>query len=195
MVGSWLCFEALLRPGELLALKREDITLPADEGEGEDSPGMVIVVRHPKTRRVYRTQFILVKQLPIIAWTRWWLQGFAAGRRIFPFERHQWAARFKQGFEALDLGEVGFTPASLRAGGATHMFRQHKNLPALQYMGRWTKASTLRHYLHMAFSMYTSMKFSAVATERVALAHKHVKRLRVPPPFPLLELLQRCRSE
>ena len=113
MIGSWVSFVALLRPGELLALKKEDITLPVPGTDGEDSPGMVIIVRKPKTRRVYRTQFVLVKQSAVIEWVRWWLQGFAAGKRIFPFERHHSAARFKMAFEALGLDQVGFTPACL----------------------------------------------------------------------------------
>ena len=48
----------------------------------------------------------------------------------------------------------------MRAGGATHVFREKENLAALQYLGRWSKASTLRHYLHDAFSMYTAMHFT-----------------------------------
>ena len=97
MVGSFLSFEALLRPGEL-ALRKEDVTLPAGESLESDSPGMVIVIRHPKTRRIYKTQFILVKKPSIISWMRWWIAGHSAGRKLFPIERHRWAARFKMVF-------------------------------------------------------------------------------------------------
>ena len=195
MMGSWLSFVALLRPGELLALKREDITLPMRGSEGEDSPGMVVVIRKPKTRRVYRTQFVLVKQGPLIEWMRWWVQGFRRHRKLFPLERHQWAELFRKVLEALHLHEIGFTPSSMRAGGATHIFREQENLPSLQYMGRWAKASTLRHYLHMAFSTYTSMQFPDEAVQRLALTHRHVSRLAAPPSLSLLELLRPCRDE
>ena len=103
------------------------------------------------------------------------------GKRLFPRERHQWASVFRSGFEALDLHHVGFTPASMRAGGATHLFREKENLAALQYLGRWSKASTLRHYLHDAFSMYTAMHFTERAVELQHLVHQHTRRLRAPP--------------
>ena len=61
MVGSWLSFAALLRPGEVYNLRFEDVTLPVEGAEGLDSPGMVIVIRRPKTRRVFKTQFVLVE--------------------------------------------------------------------------------------------------------------------------------------
>lgn len=190
MMGSWLSFVALLRPGEIYNLRFEDVTLPVEGAEGVDSPGMVIVIRRPKTRRVYKTQFVLVKDDAVMRWMRWWRDGHRPGKKLFPWERHQWASIFKAGMEALQLGEVGFTPASMRAGGATHVFREKENLAALQYLGRWSKASTLRHYLHDAFSMYTAMTFtdSALAVQR--LVHQHVKRLRAPPSAQLLDLLQ-----
>ncbi|OLQ14595.1 hypothetical protein AK812_SmicGene1219 [Symbiodinium microadriaticum] len=179
MVGSWLSFAALLRPGEVYNLRFEDVTLPVEGAEGSDSPGMVIVIRRPKTRRVYKTQFVLVKDDAMMKWMRWWRDAHHKGKRLFPWERHQWANVFKAGMEALQLDGVGFSPASMRAGGATHVFREKENLAALQYLGRWSKASTLRHYLHDAFSMYTTMHFTdravelqsfVVMTERVVLA-------------------------
>ena len=160
MIGSWLSFTALLRPGEVYKLRYEDVTLPMEATAGVDSPGMVIVIRRPKTRRVYRTQFVLVKDEVVIRWMRWWREGHRRGKRLFPRQRHQWASVFRSGFESSDLHHVGFTPASMRADGATHVFREKENLAALQYLGRWSKASTLRHYLHDAFSMYTAMHFT-----------------------------------
>ena len=75
MIGSWLSFTALLRPGEVYKLRYEDVTLPMEATAGVDSPGMVIVIRRPKTRRVYRTQFVLVKDEVVIRWMRWWREG------------------------------------------------------------------------------------------------------------------------
>ena len=106
-----------------------------------------------------------------------------------PWERHQWANVFKAGMEALQLDGVGFSPASMRAGGATHVFREKENLAALQYLGRWSKASTLRHYLHDAFSMYTTMHFTDRAVELQRLVHQHVSRLSAPPSARLTDLL------
>ena len=190
ILGSWLAFTALLRPGEIYKLRVEDITLPVEGTEGVDSPGMVVVIRRPKTRRVYKTQFVLVKHESVIRWMRWWRAAHRPGKRLFPWERHQWATTFKAGLSALGLESIGFTPASMRAGGATHLFREKENLPALQYMGRWSKASTLRHYLHDAFSMYTALHFSETAIVLQREAHLHVHRLDAPPPARLVDLLR-----
>ena len=126
MLGSWLAFTALLRPGEIYKLRVEDITLPVEGAEGVDSPGMVVVIRRPKTRRVYKTQFVLVKHESVIRWMRWWRAAHRPGKRLFPWERHQWATTFKAGLSALGLESIGFTPASMRAGGATHLFREKR---------------------------------------------------------------------
>ena len=58
-VGSWLAFSALLRPGEVDSLMVGDLCFPegAELGEGVS---LVVGIRSPKTRRVWKRQFALV---------------------------------------------------------------------------------------------------------------------------------------
>ena len=56
-LASWLSFEGLLRPGKALNLQCRDIVFPSAELIGPD-PNLVIVTRNPKTRRVWKTQFV-----------------------------------------------------------------------------------------------------------------------------------------
>ena len=58
-IGWWLGFVGLLRPGEVLGLRWRDIVFPS----GASDPGVVLVIRVPKTRRVWRTQFVLVEDV------------------------------------------------------------------------------------------------------------------------------------
>ena len=61
----WLGFDALMRPGEVLALRVADLVFP--QGGGECDPGVVVVIRAPKTRRVWRAQFVLVEDVTLVA--------------------------------------------------------------------------------------------------------------------------------
>ena len=57
-LGWWLAFDALLRPAEVLRLRHCDLAFPNSELHGPD-PNLVVVIRNPKTRRVWKTQFVL----------------------------------------------------------------------------------------------------------------------------------------
>ena len=48
--------------------------------------------------------------------------------------------------------------ASLRAGGATDLFRRCQNLPAVQYAGRWSSLRTLLHYIKEASATQTMLR-------------------------------------
>ena len=68
MLATWLSFEGLLRPGETSVLRVSDLCFP-DGVAGEDSQqGLVITIKKPKTRRLWQTQFVLVKCPELIAW-------------------------------------------------------------------------------------------------------------------------------
>ena len=69
-LGWWLCFTALLRPSELLGLRVMDVIFP--EGDAGEDPGVVLVIQQPKTRRIWKSQFVLVDDVALLAWLRWW---------------------------------------------------------------------------------------------------------------------------
>jgi hypothetical protein len=65
--GWMVSFVGLLRPGEMIALKKSDVVLP----HGPD-PGVVLVIQNPKTRRIWRKQFVLITETWVCDWIQWW---------------------------------------------------------------------------------------------------------------------------
>ena len=84
-LGIWLCFSCLLRPGELRNPRRCDISFPDGElGEEELQLGAVVIIRRPKTRRIWKEQFVLCRDVKLVKWLRWWLEDVSGGRLVFP---------------------------------------------------------------------------------------------------------------
>ena len=182
MLASWLCFEALLRPGEAHELRVEDILLPDVSVGLQGDEGMVISIRRPKTRRVWRSQFVLVKDEMLIRWTAWWIKDARPHRRLFRVGRRVWAQQVAEGFRGLALEDRGYTLSSFRGGGATNLFRRTMNLAQLQYHGRWARQERLKAYLQEAFSVQVAASASSMARERIALVNQEWPLLSCPPP-------------
>jgi hypothetical protein len=157
----WLCFVALLRPSELLGLRCMDVIFP--EGEGGEDPGVVLVIQQPKTRRIWKSQFVLIDDVRLLAWLRWWAKMVCKRgpeSPFFPIRATRWRKLFGILITLLGLEKSGFTLGSLRSGGATNHFRTHRNIGHLQYLGRWHSARTLEHYLHEAYAAMTASALS-----------------------------------
>lgn len=190
MLATWLSFEGLLRPGETSELRISDLCFP-DGVSGEDSQeGLVVTIRKPKTRRLWQTQFVLIKCPELIAWLIWWCAGAPRDRLLFRMGRRQWYRLFRHGLERLLLQDRGFTLGSLRSGGATWHFRTFQNVSTLQYLGRWARADTLRYYLHEALTVRVEAESLPEAKQHLEFAARHVSMLHKPPRSPLRALLQ-----
>ena len=187
MLATWLAFEALLRPGETEALRVEDLCFPSAM-PGEDSEeALVITIRKPKTRRLWQTQFALVRCPELVKWLRWWVEEAPSTRLLFRLGRRRWSRLFGEGLARLLLHDRGFTLGSLRSGGATWHFKTFENLARLQYLGRWARADTLRYYLHEALTVAQS---SVESKQLVELALQSVHLLSNPPPRPVRALVR-----
>ncbi|CAE7196758.1 unnamed protein product [Symbiodinium sp. CCMP2592] len=189
-IGTWLSFEGLLRPGEMDKLFVGDITFPEGDWPASEQVGMVLCLRTPKTKRVWRTQFVLLKDEQLIAWMRWWCSGRPAHRRVLRTGRRDWAKRLSLALSRLDLADRGFTLGSLRGGGATHLFRVTENIARVQYHGRWSRQETVKAYLQEGLSTQTLTTASALARQRLQLAHQSWELLRAPPPRELAAALE-----
>ena len=62
----WLGFVCLLRPGEILNLRCQDVSLPEGQGVEIEELGAVVVIRQPKTRRVWKEQFVTCKDPALV---------------------------------------------------------------------------------------------------------------------------------
>ena len=188
-LAVWLGFVGLLRPAEILQLKVGDLSFSSPGGGLGQDPGLVVVVRDPKTRRIWRKQFVLCRDDRLERWLKWWVQGMPARKSLFNFSRYVWQKHFSALIERLGLEACRFTLGSLRAGGATSHFRKHGNLGELQFLGRWTSQSTLQFYLQEAFSMHVESQISTSSMQLLNTLHRFDSLLECPPQQPLRVLI------
>ncbi|CAE7290791.1 unnamed protein product, partial [Symbiodinium sp. CCMP2592] len=157
-VALVLGFYALLRPAEIIGLRRQDLALPDDHF---DQNVLYIRIGNPKTRhRAASQQHIRVDHPGVAQWVADAIGSTPPWRRIW---NGSWAA-FKLRFGALQqvvLTKVTFLPSSLRPGGATFFFRLwDENLQRLQWRGRWKSFRMLETYVQELGATEVMVRFS-----------------------------------
>ena len=183
MLGVWLAFVGMLRPGEVDNLKLSDFCFP-EAAELSENVGLVVNIRQAKTRRVWANQFILIHDTALVSWLRWWAHDQKPSQRFLQVGRRKWSERLREALHALDLETCHLTLGSLRGGGACHHFRTQQNLGLLQFAGRWRRTETLRHYLQDALAIHTLAQAPASAKDKLAEVHAYNGFLGSPPPRP-----------
>ena len=160
-----LGFFGLLRPSELIGLRRQDLSLPQDHW-GDN----VIYVRvsQPKTRfRAAAAQHVRLDEAGIAGWVQ----------TIFgsmPMWRKLWCGSLASFKTRLDLVQrevlttVAFLPSSLRPGGATYLFRLwSEDLIRVQWRGRWKSFRMLETYVQELGAAEIWIRFPIKTRNRV----------------------------
>lgn len=162
-----LCFFGLLRPGELFNLTKEDVDLPNQLTFG--APCVTVRIRKPKNhRQLGHSQFSVVRQPDTCNWVTWLIHHTnKAGDKLWPDS----AAAFRRVFKdqcnrLLGKGHL-FSPASLRAGGATFLFDMNVDVNRLRLLGRWTHVQSLEHYIQLAKSQQLVLNINQKAVQRI----------------------------
>jgi len=142
-------FGALLRPGEIFRLRSGDIQMITPPGR---TLLAVIALAGPKTAWVKgagRSQFATLRDPESAAWLQQWLSAMEKKRanRVWPTSRSAFNKFFKECVRVAGFGKLGFTPASLRAGGATNELLEGESMEAISFHGRWVSMASLRSYL------------------------------------------------
>ena len=142
-----LSFWGLLRPGEALSLTTADITVVM---AGLESLTAVVGIMKPKTRRVPtagRHQVVAIVDAGTSAWAQYICSSFPRGTPLWPWTRARHYEMFRSVLHRCSLKGVGITPASARAGGATHLYLTGLSLEHLAFLGRWVSVSSMRAYI------------------------------------------------
>ena len=179
---------AVLRPGEILKLRRRDVTLPSDLAS-RTSP-LFIRIRASKTSRMRGAathQHARVDAADVIELAEAFLGEMQPKERIFGWKyrglRRHWDAIFKDrlGFERL-------TPSGLRSGGATH---------ALLTGGLESARLCLRHMVHSrSTERYLQEAGAAFAYARVPPeARARVEALAAATPAALAREIRRVQAQ
>ena len=170
---EWLVFAVLmelgvlclLRPGELVKLKRQDVALPGDFAFGQ--PQAALRIEAPKNRRQFgKEQFVTLRHPNVISWLKFVMVG-SEGDILWPSAPSRFSKLFKEIVSDLNLQSCRFTPGSLRPGGATLLYSRGTPIAVLRFMGRWTAERSLEHYIQQAMSTQIVNKLSSETTRRL----------------------------
>ena len=162
-LGIRLGFHGMLRPGEFCNAHKRCLVLPRDSlwGFGDKC---VFAVERPKTRsRGSRIQFTVIEDSHTIKWLDWATANMAPHDEILVHSTSTFRTMFKVLLLRVGI-DTRFTPAGLRAGGATHRFMQGTPIPTLKFLGRWKSLDSLEHYVQEAASLCALSELSPSTT-------------------------------
>jgi len=158
-VGVLLSFDCLLRVGELVQLRREDIAHAHDQRLGTGGgryrgPGTILRIQQAKTGK---NQWVTVRDPQVIRMLLELRAMTKPGALLFPFSTASFRAVFKRGCADLKLSSL-YVPHSLRHGGATRY--RHVlgwSMENVIERGRWASAKSARIYIQAGVALLMSM--------------------------------------
>ena len=152
----WLCFSiairfgffGLLRPGEILRLRATDVMVRPCAA---DQLVAVMVLVSPKNKRsLGLQQFCTIRDQNTARWLQWVIESLHPEHKLWPSSGANFRKYFANALAALHLSDARLSPASLRAGAATHSYLAGMEIQRLQFHGRWASQSSLNCYIQEA---------------------------------------------
>ena len=187
-------FHGLLRPGELCQVRRRHCLLP--DGFSLAGPVATIALENPKNRSfIGRNQVAIIRDKPTLRWLSWWMDGVGDDALLMPGGPPAFRAVLDSALAAAQLPARAFTPASLRAGGATHLFQQNVEVARIRIAGRWKSLASLDHYIQEASATTALTQLPAATATLARDVVAHGRFLRRPPEVPWTAWCRRPRSQ
>ena len=144
-----LGFHGLLRPNEILPLRRADLVLPRDVLSTE--PIAYVCIPHSKTSRFMLRQHSRVSDQLSVAYLDHVFGCLPKERPLFDCSAGVFRTRWNRLFNFLCVETAekkkGITPKSLRGSGASRLFHHTEDVQCVLWRGRWQSRKTLEHYL------------------------------------------------
>ena len=196
-VGILCCFHGLLRVGEFCNLTRGDVRLPDDSWTelGFTLFQATLVLRSPKNQRsMGRNQVAVISDLVTVRWLSWLCYDLPSRTLLMPGGTTRFRGMFKELLGDLGLAWTGITPASLRAGGTTHLFELGTEISRLRFLGRWRSIQTLDHYVQEAAAAAVLLDLSPQVRTYITSLLASARRLRKSPSVPWTQLFTRARQ-
>ena len=153
-IGTLLAFDCFLRVGELVNLRRGDVSDTGDSRMGSEYRGMSVRLRTTKTGP---NQWVQVDD----AWVQTLLRKVVAATpggintRLFPWSAAQFRSVFKTSCADVGLAST-YVPHSLRHGGATRWHLPGHPVESILLRGRWASTKSARRYIQAGRAMLIS---------------------------------------
>ena len=156
-----VAFHCYLRTGEFLSLRVRGVLLDGARGavrlDATKTSG-----RHAGIESVAIDDAMLRRLLGVV------LAGLPADARICPVGPPEFRRLFRGLLVLLGIADLGFTPYSLRRGGATEDFFIHGSLDRCLFRGRWNSLQTARLYIQTGRALATRAALPPAARRRCA---------------------------
>ena len=148
-LAIWLGFHCLLRPVEATSIRLHDLRLESQLTYYPELESFgVLVISSPKTRKVGpRRQHVIIYDQVLLEILSLVKRRGTRSSMLYQGGVDGFRADFAALCRALEIPSGLYTPAGLRAGGATWFWLRHQNMPALRLRGRWAVERTLEHYI------------------------------------------------
>lgn len=158
-------FFALLRTGELLNLRAQDILLQGDQG--------IVSLFDTKTgKRNYAAEMVAFDDCVTIDLLHAVLEQQRERNMLrvplWPHSAQRFRNQFKRYCAKFDMLRRRFRPYSMRRGGATRLFQVCGSMETALLKGRWASAKVAKIYICDALSFLPGMTFSNKATRMLA---------------------------
>jgi integrase len=137
-------FDCYLRIGELINLTVQDVAKANDPRIGAAYRGVMLRLAKTKTGN---NQAVTVENGVVASLLQRRIQGRRSDEKVFAISREHFYSVMHKACSALGLGDHGYTPHSLRHGGATRHYLQGKPITDIQFRGRWSNAKSVRTYI------------------------------------------------
>ena len=147
--GLLIGFNALLRPGEFLLLKRRDLILPRDVLS--DLPLAYVRILGGKTKRFMQRQHAKISGATTVVFLDKLFGEYSPTTSLSACSPNVFRRRRDAVFKQLGVpnGDTarGITPKCLRGSGATWMYQLTEDIGRIQWRGRGQPRRTLGRYL------------------------------------------------
>jgi integrase len=182
-IAVLVSFDGLLRVGEMCAIKVADISVPGDRRRGDSSsaratlfPSSTRLCIRLATTKTGSNQTAELYDDQVAQLLAALIKGRRRDELLFAFPSSQRADFFRTALrttcEALRLGHLGFTPHSLRHGGATHAHSHGgQTIEQIMHRGRWKSNSSCRTYIQ---SGAVALLTQQVSEDVLRQAHTHL---------------------
>jgi len=179
-----LGFFGLLRPKEICQMRIGHVVTPGP-GVFRSLSCVVLSIIEPKNRMAMgRLQVRLVRDLPAVLWTSWFVKDQDEHNLLWPFGPAVLRTSIQQLLKYLNLHNLGLCPSGLRTGGATALLEQGTSIASIRFAGGWASDRNLAYYLQEAESAQTMLKIVPSVARRLERFLCAFDFLDAPPSFP-----------
>jgi integrase len=160
-LATLLGFDCLLRISELCNFRFSDV-IKSDNNIVGPINGTELRIRKGKTGNEQSVK-IWNKDVLYLLMIHLDRHNGSPQRKLFAFNSAEYRAIIQNCLKILNLSHLGFTPHSLRHGGATQLFRLNHPTEDIMIRGRWSlHSSTILTYLQVSAAASLDLQVSSI---------------------------------